>query len=242
VEHDLLRQAQALLAHQVRSGDLSEVLQRALRELVARLEKRKFAATARPRAPRRPSTHPRHVPAHVRRAVWERDGGRCSFVGESGHRCEAREHLEFDHILEVARGGVATVDGMRLLCRAHNQFAAERTFGSGFMNAKRLAAREARAASERARAVAKEAAERAAVSRDAAARAAADRRRTDEVIPWLRSLRIGADDAQRAAESIGPMPGESLEARVRAALAFHGAARHPRAKRAVSEPPLQRSA
>ncbi|HET9325202.1 MAG TPA: hypothetical protein VFQ05_00355 [Candidatus Eisenbacteria bacterium] len=47
------------------------------------------------------------------------------------------ERLEFDHIQEVARGGRATVLGIRLLCRAHNQFMAERTFGSEFMEKKR---------------------------------------------------------------------------------------------------------
>jgi hypothetical protein len=37
----------------------------------------------------------------------------------------------------VARGGQPTVDGMRLLCRAHNQYAAERAFGEKFMQHKR---------------------------------------------------------------------------------------------------------
>ena len=36
------------------------------------------------RAPGRRSTNPRHVPAEVKRAVWARDGGQCTFVGENG--------------------------------------------------------------------------------------------------------------------------------------------------------------
>jgi hypothetical protein len=40
-------------------------------------------------------------------------------------------------VLEVARGGTASVDGIRLRCRAHNQFTAECTFGAGFMREKR---------------------------------------------------------------------------------------------------------
>ena len=84
------------------------------------------AATSRPRRGEgRPSANPRHIPAHVRRAVWERDGGQCTFVSEAGHRCEACKALEFDHVLEVARGGEASVDGIRLPCRAHNQYGAE---------------------------------------------------------------------------------------------------------------------
>jgi hypothetical protein len=41
-------------------------------------------------------------------------------VSSTGHRCEARTMLEFDHIDPVARGGQATVEGMRLRCRTHN--------------------------------------------------------------------------------------------------------------------------
>jgi hypothetical protein len=84
--------------------------------------------------------------------VWERDGGQCTFVSEGGRRCEARKALQFDHVLVVARGGEATVDGIRLRCRAHNQFTAERTFGAGFMRHKRISAAELRAAAQAARA------------------------------------------------------------------------------------------
>ena len=57
----------------------------------------------------------------MKRAVWERDGGRCTFVSESGHRCESRTRLEYDHVEPVAQGGQATVKDLRLRCRAHNQ-------------------------------------------------------------------------------------------------------------------------
>jgi 5-methylcytosine-specific restriction endonuclease McrA len=150
---DYLRRAQHLLGAQVPSGDVAQVLKLALKEFVIRREKRKFAATNRPR-PARPgaSRDPRTIPARVRRAVRERDGGQCTFVGENGRRCTERKGLEFDHVLEVARGGEATVDGIRLLCRAHNQHAAERTFGAEFMRHKRAAAAESRAEAGAARA------------------------------------------------------------------------------------------
>ncbi len=113
-----LHYAQSLLGHQVSSGDLPEVLERGLDALIARLEKTKYAATDRPRPVRpRSSCNPRYVPAHVRRAVSERDGGQCTFVSVDGARCPELSSLEFDHILEVARGGEATIDGMRLRCR-----------------------------------------------------------------------------------------------------------------------------
>jgi 5-methylcytosine-specific restriction endonuclease McrA len=89
----------------------------------------------------------------VKRAVWKRDGGQCAHVSDTGQRCPARKDLEFDHVREVALGGRATVEGIRLLCRTHNQYQAERAFGAGFMHEKRRAAQEDRAAA-RARAAA----------------------------------------------------------------------------------------
>jgi 5-methylcytosine-specific restriction endonuclease McrA len=147
---DYLRRAQELLGARVPSGDVAQVLKLALKELVARLEKQKFAATDRPRAPRpRASSNPRTIPAQVRRAVWKRDEGRCTFESEGGHRCPARTGLQFDHALEVARGGEASVQNLRLLCHAHNQLEAERTFGAEFMRHKRVASAEAREAKAR---------------------------------------------------------------------------------------------
>jgi hypothetical protein len=93
-------------------------------------------AVARVSAPRK-----RYISAPIRRAVWERDQGQCTFVSANGTRCKARQFLEFDHIEPVARGGRATVAEMRLRCRAHNQYEAERVFGAGFMSAKRDEAR-----------------------------------------------------------------------------------------------------
>ena len=141
--HHKLRHAQALLSHQLPGGELAQVLDLALDALISKLEQRKVGATARPHRKRRPSKAARTIPAQVRREVWERDGGKCTFVSESGRRCCARTQLEYDHIDEVARGGEATTDRMRLRCRAHNQYTAEQTFGAEFMARKRAAAREA---------------------------------------------------------------------------------------------------
>jgi 5-methylcytosine-specific restriction endonuclease McrA len=145
-EYDDLRHAQALLGHQVPPGDLAAVFARALKALIPQLERQKFAVTDKPRPGRRASrADSRHIPAEVKRAVWKRDGAQCTFVSKTGHRCSARTRLEFDHVQEYARGGEATVSGIRLRCWAHNQYEAERTYGAEFMRHKRLAAAEARA-------------------------------------------------------------------------------------------------
>jgi hypothetical protein len=130
--HELLRRAQDLLA----TREVPRVLHRALKLLVDDLERQKAALTEKPRSAR-PSDRARNLPAEVRRAVWKRDGGQCTFVSADGHRCGARRWLEFDHVVPVARGGRASVDQIRLRCRTHNQLEAERVFGQEFMEQKR---------------------------------------------------------------------------------------------------------
>jgi 5-methylcytosine-specific restriction endonuclease McrA len=143
---DDLCRAQELLGHQIPPGDFAQVLHRALKLLVVKLEKTKFATTQKPQGPRE-TRSPRHIPAHVKRAVCERDGGRCTFVSDQGHRCSERTRLEFDHVDPVARGGRASISGIRLRCRAHNQYEAERVFGVEFMQRKRAEARSTATAS-----------------------------------------------------------------------------------------------
>jgi hypothetical protein len=138
--HDKLRRAQELLAHALPSGDVAQVLDRALDALIHQLEQRRLAATDQPR-PRRSRANGRYIPAELKRQVSRRDGDRCTFVSESGRRCNERRFLEYDHVDPVARGGSPTAKNLRLRCRAHNQYAAERAFGKGFMDAKRQEAR-----------------------------------------------------------------------------------------------------
>ena len=76
---------------------------------------------------------PAFVSAGLRRQVWERDQGRCAWVGPDGKRCGSRWQVEVDHIDAAARGGKATLDRLRLLCAAHNLLYAEETYGREHM-------------------------------------------------------------------------------------------------------------
>lgn len=88
--------------------------------------RKKAAAVATPRRPcaasegsRMTDESARTIPAHVRRAVWARDRGRCAFEGSHG-RCGARGLVEYHHVIPYALGGAAIVDNIELRCRAHN--------------------------------------------------------------------------------------------------------------------------
>jgi hypothetical protein len=128
---DKLRQAQDLLRHSIPSGDLAEVIDRALTLLLKDLARKKFAATERPRASRGTAPGSRDIAASVRRTVGGRDHGRCAFVSKNGRRCNERAFIEFDHIHPHGAGGEGTTDNIRLLCRAHNAYQSEQFYGRG---------------------------------------------------------------------------------------------------------------
>jgi hypothetical protein len=128
----LLRRAQDLIRHAVPNGDVALIVDRALKALVRELEHQKFAATDRPRPTvHAPQPRGRHIPADVRRRVWERDDGRCAFVGSHG-RCTERGFLEFHHLQPYADGGPSMVENLELRCRAHNAYEAARWDGTLF--------------------------------------------------------------------------------------------------------------
>jgi hypothetical protein len=65
VGHDLLRQVQDLLGHEVPRSDLAEVFVRALKAYATLLAKQKHAATEHPRVPRPQKPGSRHISGHV---------------------------------------------------------------------------------------------------------------------------------------------------------------------------------
>ena len=137
---DKLREAQALLRHQVPDGNLAEIFDRALTLLVREAKRRKFAATSHPASRRAidagnvdPTRASRHIPAEIKRAVVARDRGRCSFRSRTGRRCDALDLLEFHHKDPWARSRRHEVDRIELRCRAHNHHAAVRDFGRNHM-------------------------------------------------------------------------------------------------------------
>jgi len=126
--HDKLRRVQNLLCREVPGGDPAAIFDRALDLLLKDVEKKKLAAAAKPRPPRESREGSRDIPAHVVRAVWKRDGGRCAFVGRSG-RCTERRFLERHHVQPFGHQGPATVENVSLRCRAHNVYESELVFG-----------------------------------------------------------------------------------------------------------------
>jgi hypothetical protein len=147
---DELELVRDLMRHRNPDGDLERVLGDAVAALRSKLEKENLGATTKPRAnaqhpPSKESkaTASRHIPAAIKRAVVEKDGLRCSFVGIDGRRCECRAFLEFDHIEPVGLDGSHGEDNVRIFCRAHNQYAAARIYGAATIRRWRSSATKA---------------------------------------------------------------------------------------------------
>jgi 5-methylcytosine-specific restriction endonuclease McrA len=151
---DKLRQAQDLLRHRVPDGNVAIIIERALDVLIDEVKRERFAIGRKPRSfsgdrqrsesgcassdrvdpsGDRVPTCSRHIPDSIKRAVFERDEGRCTFTDERGRRCAETGALEFDHVEGFARTGKHHLESIRLLCRAHNQHAADQTYGREFM-------------------------------------------------------------------------------------------------------------
>ncbi len=125
-----LEHAQNLLSHAVAPGNLGELFERALDELIAKETKRRQGAVSdKPRKLRPLKEGSRHVPVSVAREVWERDESQCTFVDAHGRRCSEKRYVTLEHVDPHARGGPPSVHNLCLLCGPHNQDAARREFG-----------------------------------------------------------------------------------------------------------------
>jgi hypothetical protein len=127
--HRMLRRAQDLLRHTIPDGDPAKIFAKGLSVLLEGVCRKKIAAVTRSTPVARNLSTSRTVPAVVRRAVWNRDGGQCAFSGAHG-RCAETGFLEFHHVRPYADGGHATTQNIELRCRAHNAYEAELVFGS----------------------------------------------------------------------------------------------------------------
>jgi HNH endonuclease len=71
-------------------------------------------ATERGGAPAPPGARRERIPSEVRRAVFERDGGRCV-------ECGSDFDLQYDHVIPLALGGANSERNLQLLCSQCNQ-------------------------------------------------------------------------------------------------------------------------
>ncbi len=133
---EALREAQALLRHQVPDGDPATIFGRALTLLLEDIRRKKFGKTEKPARGRRPATdklRSRHIPNAIRREVAERDEESCSYRAQNGKVCGTKEFLEYEHEDPWAKHREHCSTRIHLRCREHNLLAAEHEFGQDHM-------------------------------------------------------------------------------------------------------------
>jgi 5-methylcytosine-specific restriction endonuclease McrA len=88
-------------------------------------------ATSAPRSHRvTPDQAWKTVPPTLRREIWARDKGCCTYKAPGTDKiCGTRDLVQIDHIHPLALGGKNEASNLRLLCAAHNRARAEKTFG-----------------------------------------------------------------------------------------------------------------
>ncbi|MFA4875079.1 MAG: HNH endonuclease signature motif containing protein [bacterium] len=147
--------ARELLRHKYPNAKLEDIIDEALDALLAKkdpekkIERKLIKSSSRQNSSKSRNSHngfpltsrgnddihrganTRYIPQHVKDAVWQRDHGRCQYVGADGRRCDERGGLEFDHVKPWAKGGRSNdLENIRLLCRTHNQLAMRSVFGA----------------------------------------------------------------------------------------------------------------
>jgi hypothetical protein len=127
---------------QIIEAGLDLILERtAKRRGLVKNPRKKAPASAAPSAPETATPAPakdpgRYVPADVRRAIWERDQGKCQWPIEGGGICGATCRAELDHASKpFAKGGrILKPEEGRVLCGFHQDVSARREFGDDLMN------------------------------------------------------------------------------------------------------------
>jgi 5-methylcytosine-specific restriction endonuclease McrA len=130
---DKLEAARKGQGHAQPGASAEKVIEAALDLLLAQQAKRR-AEVKKPQKNPRPSKNLGHVTAAVRRAVWSRDEGKCTWPLDSGGICGSTLRLEIDHVVPRGRGGPSTIDNCRLTCAIHNQLAARQVYGDEWMD------------------------------------------------------------------------------------------------------------
>jgi len=134
------------LAALMPGSDLASMFEEAVTEKLERLEAKRFGKTKKPRKSiEQADTSPgvRGISAAVRRFVWARDGGQCTYERCDGRRCPERRGVQFHHDDPYGLGGDRSATNVRLMCPAHNLYLAELDYGKETMDRYRAKSRSA---------------------------------------------------------------------------------------------------
>jgi hypothetical protein len=139
-----LDRARAALSHSHPGATMEQILEAGLDLLLDR-HARRNGLVKKPLQQPRPSSDAGRIPAHVRRAVWQRDGGKCQWPVASGGVCGSTVRVELHHETSRARGGPPTAENLVTVCGVHHDLATRREFGDALVDEVTASRRRSRA-------------------------------------------------------------------------------------------------
>ena len=72
-----------------------------------------------------------YIPVKIKQKLFQRSGGCCEYISESGAKCHSRFKMQIDHLHPLAFSGRNNIENLRHLCSSHNLLAASQ-MGIGF--------------------------------------------------------------------------------------------------------------
>ncbi len=120
-----LKQAKNLLSHKFPNASDADFIAYALKQLVLKLQPKQKETASRVTTAAGVKSK-----AGVRRLKLQMAERKCTFSDPvTGQTCGSTYQVELDHIVPRALGGGDGADNLRVLCKQHNLFMAERVFG-----------------------------------------------------------------------------------------------------------------
>jgi 5-methylcytosine-specific restriction endonuclease McrA len=106
------------------------------KKLERRLQKKQRSKPRPDEEPANGKAKSRYIPSEIRERVYARAGHQCEYRAKDGTRCSSRTGLEIEHQRPFAIYRSHDESNLKILCKPHNRFQAERVYGSDLIRAK----------------------------------------------------------------------------------------------------------
>lgn len=121
-----LQKAQASLSHVLPDGNWADLFLHLATKHLKKEQGKKISAKE-PQVTQGFAAQRRHIKITLKRELLHKANHCCEFVSPTdGKKCESTYQLQIDHRIPLAKGGTNNSDNLRVLCRTHNLYFADK--------------------------------------------------------------------------------------------------------------------